>query len=124
MQPLELLHRPKPFGSTQLCNNRVLAALIVGGGAKVTGRGTLKLNAVYVAVEAQVKIKAGLLAVRDDIESRGILIMERGDNRIFLKLSEIVRAEFFEIRRSKLQPTRKRIAPDNRGAKRIAFHDF
>jgi hypothetical protein len=49
------------------------------------------------------------------------LVVDSGDDRVGAHLFNIGLTEFVQVRRTKLQPSRKRIAPDHTGSQRTPF---
>ena len=60
----------------------MLAALVVGRRAESAGGGRFKGDTFDVTVKGEIKIEPRLLAVGDDIQTGGGLIVNRRDNRI------------------------------------------
>ena len=122
LQPLELLHDPQSARRHQFAGDRVLAALVVGGRAKLPRRRRLQLEALDVTVERQIEIEPRLLAIRDDVEPRLDLIVHRRDHGIVLDLAHIGATKDFEVLAGELEPAGKRVAPDDGAAKGTRFH--
>ena len=100
----------------------VFATLVVGGRTESPwGRG-FELDALDVAVKREIEIEAGLLAIGDDIQPCGQLVVKRGDDGIVLNLCAVGRAEFFEVGGGEFKPGGKRIAADDGGAEWIGLH--
>ncbi|MFO0003003.1 MAG: hypothetical protein ACK559_17905, partial [bacterium] len=60
--------------------------LIMRGRSPAPGRGRLQVDALEVAVETQVEVQPGLLAVGDDIQAGGQLVLHRAGHRVGLQL--------------------------------------
>ena len=88
-------------------------ALIVGRRTESARWLRFQRDSIDESVKAQIEVKARLLAVGDHIEPRRHLVMNRGDDRIFLQFSQIVGAELVELRCRQLQPRRKRMASND-----------
>jgi hypothetical protein len=86
------------------------------------GCGGLQFDAFKVSVKGKIEIEACLLAVRDNVESGGGLIVQRGDDRIVLRFRLIRRTEVPQMLTSKFKPSRKRVTANDRSAKRTGFH--
>jgi hypothetical protein len=86
------------------------------------GRMTLQINPLEVAIERQVEVQPRLLAVRDNVQPRRHLVVHRGDDRIVLRLDNVVRPELVEVPTGEFQPARKRVTADDGGAERAIFH--
>jgi hypothetical protein len=71
----------------------VLAALIVRRRSKASRTGRFERDAFDEAVEAQIEVKTRLLAIRDDIEPGGDLILDGHLRRIVLHFGDIRAAE-------------------------------
>src|SRR5687767_11965873 len=101
----------------------MLAALIMGRWAESTSGCRFQRDPLQVPVKREIKVQSCLLAIRDDIQSGGNLVMNRGDDRIVLQLSQIIFTKTIQILRSKFQPSGKRIAANNRRAQWDRLHD-
>ena len=99
-----------------------LPALIVGGRPETARRRALQLDALEESVERQVEIEPRLLAVGDDVEPGGELIVERAHHRVVLRFGDVGGAEAVEVRGRELQPAGKRIAADDGGAQGALLH--
>src|SRR5262249_4099442 len=71
------------------------------------------IQPLQAAVERQVEIVTGLLAVGDDIQPGRQLIVDCGDHCVRAKFLDIGFTELIEMGGSKLQPSRKGITPDH-----------
>ena len=65
-----LLLESVPDSSRKLARHLVLPSLVVGGRPPFAGGLRLQGNSLQVAVKAEIEVKAALLAVGDDIQSR------------------------------------------------------
>jgi len=94
----------------------MFSTLIVSGRSEAPQGGAFEFDALEISVEGKVEIETRLFAVRDDIETRGHLVMDGGDDRIFLKFSAIGLAELIEVTASEFEPTGKWVAADDGSA--------
>ena len=67
------------------------------GGPKRRGGVALELDAVEEAVEGEVEVEPGLLAVGDHVEAGGDLVVDGGDDGVVLQLAAVVGAELVEV---------------------------
>src|SRR5262249_27790278 len=70
----------------------------------------------------QVEVQPRLLAVRDHVQPRRDLVVDRRDHRVFLKLSPVRVAELVQVCARKLQPAWKRVAADDGRPQGSFFH--
>ena len=100
----------------------MLATLIMRGRSKASRTGWFKRDALDEAVEAQIEVKPRLLAIRDDIQPGGDLILNRHLRRIVLHFRDVGRPKAAEVLRGKFKPAWKRITANDGGAERLGFH--
>jgi hypothetical protein len=105
LQALEFLDGAESVRRAQFAGDAMFSALIVRG-----------------RTPGEIEIEPRLLAVGDDIEAGGELIVQRGDDGIVLHLREIVGAEALELRARGLEPGGKGIAADDGGAEGAGLH--
>jgi hypothetical protein len=65
-----------------------------------------------------------LLAIRDDIEAGGNLIVNRCDDSIVLQFAAIIASELIEVLTREFEPSGKRIAANNSGSEGLWLHQF
>ena len=121
-QPLELLDDAQPGGCVDRAGDEVAATLIVSGRAEAPRGRRLEVDAREEPVEREVEVEARLLAVGDDVETGGDLVVDGGHDGVVLQLAPIVGTELGEVGAGELQPAGQRVAPDDRGAQRVAVH--
>jgi hypothetical protein len=100
----------------------VFAALVVGGRAEAAAGLGFAVDAVDVAIEAEVEVEAGLFAVGDDIEAGAGLVMEGGDDGVVLEFGEVVGSKFGKVGGGEFEPGRERVGADDGGAKGDGLH--
>src|SRR5581483_11705365 len=118
----EFFDGSQPTWGAQFADYFVFAALIVGRRSEPARRRAFQLDAFDVSVKGEIEVQAGLLAIGDDVESGGQLVMQCGNHRVILKFGAVSFAELVQMLTTKLQPARKRITADNAGAQRIFVH--
>src|SRR5436190_239766 len=77
-----------------------------------------------MSVEREVEIEPRLLPVGDDVQSRGSLVMNGGQDGVVLQFSAVGLAELLQMRTGQFQPARKRITADDGGPEGVLFHYF
>src|SRR5687768_9372558 len=100
----------------------MFAALIMRRRPEFSRRRRLEFYPLDVAVEREIKIQPRLLAIRNDVEARSNLIVDRRDHGVILNLTHIGSTEYFEVLAGKLEPAGKRITANDRAAKRRRLH--
>src|SRR5205823_386262 len=124
LNALKIFDRAKAARCSQRSDNLMLPALIVSGWTEATRGSAFQLDSFQKAIEGEIEIQPGLFAVCDNVQSGGHLVANSDCNRIIDQFSAIIRAKIIEITASKLQPAWKRIAPDDRCAQRMIFHEL
>jgi hypothetical protein len=105
-----------------LADDFVFSALVMRGRTKSARRSIFEFNALKIAVEGEIEIEARLFAIGDDIEAGSHLVMDGGDDGVFLKFGAIGFADLVEVRAGEFEPTGERVTADDRGPKRKLFH--
>ena len=116
-QALELLDRAEAARRGEIADDPVLRALVVRGRSEPARRLAL-LDPVDEAVEAEVEVEPGLLAVGDRVEPGGDLVVHGRDDGVLLQLGDVVGPEFAEVRGGMLEPAGQRVAADHGRAER------
>ena len=86
---------------------RCLRTLVVRRRAEQPRRRAL-LDPLEEAVEAEVEVEPGLLAVRDHVEPGRDLVVDRGDNGVLLQLGDVRRPELVQSARPRARASRER----------------
>jgi hypothetical protein len=94
----------------------MFSALIVSGRSESAQRRAFQFDALEISVEGEIEIEARLLAIRDHIQAIGHLVVNGGDDGIFLKFRAVSLAELVKVGASEFEPTGKWVAPDDGGA--------
>jgi hypothetical protein len=102
----------------------VFAALIVRGRAEPASRRAFEFDALEIAIKGKVEIEASLFAIGDDVESSGDLIVNGGNDGIFLEFGSVGFAELVEMRTGEFEPTGEGVAADDGGAERVGSHVY
>jgi len=123
-QSLEFGDRPQAAWCRQFARDLVPATLVMGGRAKAPRARRLQGNPLEKAVERQVEIEPRLLAVGDDIQAGGQLILNRHHGGVLLHLFEVVSTKGLELAGREFQPARKGVAANDRGAQGLGVHDW
>jgi hypothetical protein len=110
---LEFFDRAQAARGAEVAGDAVLAALVVGGGSEAAGGVGFEVDAFEVAVEREVEVEAGLLAVGDDVEAGAELVGERARDGVVLEFLEVGVAELVEVLGGELKPAGKRVAADD-----------
>src|SRR5262249_33221286 len=100
----------------------MFATLIVSWRTETTGRGAFELDALKIAVKGKVEIETSLFAVGDDVEAGGGLVVDGGDDGVFLKFGAVSLAELIEVGAGEFEPARERVAADDGRSKRLRSH--
>ena len=84
LQALELLHHSQPTGGIDGIGHGMFPALVMRRWTKAPWGSGFQLQAMEMTIKRQIEIEAGLLAIRDHIQSGGHLIMHRRDHGVIL----------------------------------------
>jgi hypothetical protein len=98
--------------------------LVVRWRTETTWTVALKLNARQKAIEAKVEVQTGLLAIRNDIQSRGDLISNGDANGIVLHFRDVICAELVQVLGCKLKPAWEWVGADDGGTERDVGHNL
>ena len=123
LQTLKLLHHAQPTWRTQFAHDLVFATLVMRRWPKAPRTGRFERDAFNETVEGQIEIKPRLLAIRDDIQPGGDLILNGHLRRIILHFRNVSAAEFGEVPCREFEPARERVTADDGGAERLGLHD-
>src|SRR5207302_2871756 len=100
----------------------MLPPLVVRRRTEPPPRLALGLDPVEGAVEREVEVEPGLLAVGDRVEARGHLVAHGAGDGVLDELRDVVRTEVAEVLARVLEPAGERIAADHRRPERPLVH--
>ena len=121
-QATVFLHCPESTGCLQWGDHRVATPLVMGRRPPPTGRGRLEVDPLKVAVETQIEVQPGLLAIGDDVQAGCQLVLHGTGHRIGLKLCAVLGTKALEVLGGMLQPGRKRVTANDRGSQWALIH--
>src|SRR5262249_53263236 len=84
LQPFEFFDDAQAARSGELPNYFMPAALVMSRRSKTAQWRAFEFNAFQIAIKRQIKVEPCLLAVRDDVQPGGDLVVNRRNNRVFL----------------------------------------
>jgi hypothetical protein len=89
---------------------------------RIGAAGRIRVRSLQKAVEREIEIEPGLLAIRDDIEPGLELVVQGGDHGIVDHFLAVGFAELVEVSAGEFEPSRERITADHRRAERLWLH--
>jgi hypothetical protein len=123
LQALEFFDDAEATWGGEFACDFVFATLVVCGRAKTTRLCGFEFEAGQKAIKRQIEIEPCLLAIRDDIEAGGNLIVNRCDDSIVLQFAAIIASELIEMLDGEFEPAGKRIAANDGGSERLFLHE-
>src|SRR5438445_6363227 len=73
-------------------------------------------------VEREVEVETRLFSVGDDVQTRGSLVVDGGQDSVVLQFSAVSLAELLQMRTGQLQPARKGVTADDGSPEGVLFH--
>jgi hypothetical protein len=102
LETLKFRHDAEPARRCQSTGNLVLASLVVRWWTESSRRRWLQREPIEIAIKREIEIQSRLLAIGNDIQPGGNLVVNCGNDRILLKFVTIGIAKLIEMLTGKL----------------------
>lgn len=73
------------------------------------------MDAFEIAVEGEIEIEARLFAIGDNVESGGNLIVDGGNDSVFLQFGAVGLAKLIKVRTGEFEPAGEWVTADDGG---------